>query len=78
LLPPPTPSRSIITDAATFSAARLLPPKPSAPYSHAKYTATWKTQEVIKEAERNETGVEQLVDLEVDMPALRSSDHPSG
>ena len=29
-LPPPTPSRSIITEAATFSAARLLPPTPSA------------------------------------------------
>ena len=30
LLPPPTPSRAIITEAATFSAARLLPPTPSA------------------------------------------------
>ena len=40
LLPPPTPSRSIITDAATFSAARLLPPRPSAGSRPGKSTAT--------------------------------------
>ena len=40
LLPPPTPSRSIITDAATFSAARLLPPTPSAGSRPGKSTAT--------------------------------------
>ena len=43
LLPPPTPStpsRSIITDAATFSAARLLPPRPSAGSRPGRSTAT--------------------------------------
>ena len=40
LLPPPTPSRAIITEAATFSAARLLPPTPSAGSSPGKSTAT--------------------------------------
>ena len=40
LLPPPTPSRSIITDAATFSAARLEPPTPSAGASPGRSTAT--------------------------------------
>ncbi len=40
LLPPPTPSRSIITEAATFSAARLLPPTPSAGASPGNSTAT--------------------------------------
>ena len=40
LLPPPTPSRSIITEAATFSAARLEPPTPSAGASPGRSTAT--------------------------------------
>ena len=40
LLPPPTPSRSIITEAATFSAARLVPPTPSAGARPGRSTAT--------------------------------------
>ena len=40
LLPPATPSRSIMTDAATFSAARLLPPTPSAGARPGRSTAT--------------------------------------
>ena len=40
LLPPPTPSRAIITEAAAFSAARLLPPTPSAGASPGSSTAT--------------------------------------
>ena len=41
-LPPPTPSRSIITEAATFSAARLLPPMAFADASPGRSTATRK------------------------------------